>query len=626
MTTLTETYHDVGLTTASGRVVVTAAQERESAGGGSRIIPKEVARTFSGGSFELELEPGLAEVWVYITDGPTLGKRVTIPATGPVRLKDLTPEVLDLKTVTLFTEDQLDTWVANHLTQGDPGDKGAQVVSSTVVAGRIAYTLSDGTTADGGLAPVAALAFADDGTPYPVGSPGKLLATVDAAVSRVKRPSHAPALGLFFPEAEGATIGSSNNTAAIQAAVDACPAGARVVFPLGNLIHTSPISITKAVKLVGLGSGKYMTRMMADGCNGIEVAAGVAGFEMSGIELATKVRYTTTANAQIGVKVSGTAASQATNHIYRDVYIDGFWTAFQSRYLWSSVLDNFGCNNGLIGIDAYGLSVNNFVCGGSRISVAQVAGSRGIRFSGYDSPGGAAAASEGWTVTGVLIDGGEIGVEIIGYTHMNISDNIIDHCGLYGVLIRDNGTNFAGNSKIAGNYIALSGTSATAGICSANAISNTQNRGNRITDNHILAYTGAACINGISVTGAYGKATITGNVSSGMSGPDIRVNCVNNIIRSNRCLSASAPANIYTTYVNHIEGNEGTVYLNVGEPVVYAMDALGRRIFSGTQAPTVGAFSWGDEVRHARPAVGSPKSWLCTASGSPGTWVSTGNL
>jgi len=43
-------------------------------------------------------------------------------------------------------------------------------------------------------------------------------------------------------------------------------------------------------------------------------------------------------------------------------------------------------------------------------------------------------------------------------------------------------------------------------------------------------------------------------------------------------------------------------------------------------APTSGTYSQGDRVVNATPAVGQPKGWICTVGGTPGTWVSEGNL
>ena len=52
----------------------------------------------------------------------------------------------------------------------------------------------------------------------------------------------------------------------------------------------------------------------------------------------------------------------------------------------------------------------------------------------------------------------------------------------------------------------------------------------------------------------------------------------------------------------------------------------GRLQAAGTAAPTTGTWERGDYVRNSNPAVGQPKGWICTVSGTPGTWVSEGNL
>jgi len=45
-----------------------------------------------------------------------------------------------------------------------------------------------------------------------------------------------------------------------------------------------------------------------------------------------------------------------------------------------------------------------------------------------------------------------------------------------------------------------------------------------------------------------------------------------------------------------------------------------------TVVPAVGSWLIGQRVFNIVPAVGQPKSWVCTVSGAPGTWVSEGNL
>jgi hypothetical protein len=47
---------------------------------------------------------------------------------------------------------------------------------------------------------------------------------------------------------------------------------------------------------------------------------------------------------------------------------------------------------------------------------------------------------------------------------------------------------------------------------------------------------------------------------------------------------------------------------------------------TATAAPTTGTWRVGDHVENSTPAVGQPKGWWCTVAGTPGTWVSEGNL
>lgn len=51
-----------------------------------------------------------------------------------------------------------------------------------------------------------------------------------------------------------------------------------------------------------------------------------------------------------------------------------------------------------------------------------------------------------------------------------------------------------------------------------------------------------------------------------------------------------------------------------------------RKIVWGTAAPTSGTWEQGDRLFNISATVGQPKSFVCTVSGTPGTWVSEGNL
>ena len=73
----------------------------------------------------------------------------------------------------------------------------------------------------------------------------------------------------------------------------------------------------------------------------------------------------------------------------------------------------------------------------------------------------------------------------------------------------------------------------------------------------------------------------------------------------------------FTTYY------EAMAYLDSG---IYASQTKSSVVFSLNAAPVVGYWVAGDTCINSNPAVGQPKGWVCTTSGTPGTWVSTGNL
>lgn len=73
-------------------------------------------------------------------------------------------------------------------------------------------------------------------------------------------------------------------------------------------------------------------------------------------------------------------------------------------------------------------------------------------------------------------------------------------------------------------------------------------------------------------------------------------------------------------------GATPTVLNNSGARLVNFYGALGRAITYGTAAPVAGTWAVGDRVYNQSPSIGQPKSWVCTVAGTPGTWVSEGNL
>lgn len=83
--------------------------------------------------------------------------------------------------------------------------------------------------------------------------------------------------------------------------------------------------------------------------------------------------------------------------------------------------------------------------------------------------------------------------------------------------------------------------------------------------------------------------------------------------------------NSNTTTVTY--GRSSAVGESVNIPNLFlGLNTNGRCITYASTAPASGEWARGDRVFNTAPAVGSPKGWICTVGGTPGTWVSEGNL
>lgn len=88
-------------------------------------------------------------------------------------------------------------------------------------------------------------------------------------------------------------------------------------------------------------------------------------------------------------------------------------------------------------------------------------------------------------------------------------------------------------------------------------------------------------------------------------------------VKLERIGTGSAPVAISLPIVTEV-GTSTHDAIAVTRPTTYRSSAAA--------APTAGAWARGTRVLPLVPAVGSPKARICTVSGSPGTWVSEGDL
>lgn len=122
------------------------------------------------------------------------------------------------------------------------------------------------------------------------------------------------------------------------------------------------------------------------------------------------------------------------------------------------------------------------------------------------------------------------------------------------------------------------------------------------------------------------NSTLTGNFFQGAAAGLIVSNLTGcrgtgNIIKTstaNRFLSSGTNLNNYFDESNDFDMTDTGKIQNT---------TAGVNICQRFNAPPSGG-NWqvGDRVIQSSPAVGSPKGWMCTLAGSPGTWVSEGNL
>jgi len=196
---------------------------------------------------------------------------------------------------------------------------------------------------------------------------------------------------------------------------------------------------------------------------------------------------------------------------------------------------------------------------------------------------------------------------------VNISNNIIEACGYT--------TRVIGGLRKRGIYI--------------DATASTPNKINRcyINDNKIIT----AVPFGIAGTVAQYGIYILANIDE--------LHIKNNVTQYQSIQSIYRIANSSTITLIEHSGNEDPYdFLSATYGSIYRSTTTPAKIwracrpgFNGqvtvwmaewydTAIPTTGYNYPGDRVIKSNPSVGQPKAWVCTTAGTPGTWVSEGNL
>jgi hypothetical protein len=281
--------------------------------------------------------------------------------------------------------------------------------------------------------------------------------------------------------------------------------------------------------------------------------------------------------------------------------------------------------------DTYGIKLNSQ--GSAAVSNTIIARSIGVTTGGLGI--GVAALNTGNLESTALVDSNYIVSARYGVLHTDTTTNT----KVFTTTIRDNrindavlhGVNVGSNCTVEGNRIYRSGSEA---VTAQAPIAQTYIRNNfafncastnnpTISDTVVFSQTG---------TGSQGYFEVVGNVIEDTRGASAAkygyffhaygMPSANKIVFTPGVTSGLFTAIAFDKYFS-------AVGVSIQLPGTLVPAA---RTFIVSNSPAL-AFPWntlpwnaGDRAVFDAPAIGLPKAWVCTVAGTPGTWVSEGNL
>ena len=309
----------------------------------------------------------------------------------------------------------------------------------------------------------------------------------------------------------------------------------------------------------------------------------------------------------------------------------------KSGIIRNNVVRNTKLGVNAIGAEGYSMNViidGNSVIGGGSIfggigAVGSVISPANIIISNNKLIRGAYGNEVGITLVGLvnifivsgnIIDQYDIGIryntdDATGTYHvqgLHISSNIVTNYKSFGVVIYTLASdNTSPQIDIVGNTLSATSSPNTT-YPNAGIYANYTN----VANNSVRTADTAAAIEADHGSNISGNIIINGTSTAGIQ--LTAGNTVQNYV-SNNILSSF----IYDQGTNIIFGNLGGtgVTPNTNKFTLGLMTFY----FSNT-VPVAGTYKLGDRIINNNPAVGQAKGWVCTVAGTPGTWVSEGNL
>jgi hypothetical protein len=231
------------------------------------------------------------------------------------------------------------------------------------------------------------------------------------------------------------------------------------------------------------------------------------------------------------------------------------------------------------------------------------------------------------------------GIQISGNntSGVTVSNNRIEYTADIGIIVGITAGANNGNVHIVGNSVQVTHTKGGIQVSNAGDL-DCSVAGNRVLGND--------------------NANSNSGLNAGIWADTIKVHCTGNVIQKFfigiRCQGTASTRNIALNISGNsvidcntgISGSGGTVIVQAnsikncttsfggnawGGIVIGAAASQGfgggpTVIVCDTSSPVAGTWAVGDRVLKSNPAIGQPKGWVCTVAGTPGTWVSEGNL
>lgn len=163
-------------------------------------------------------------------------------------------------------------------------------------------------------------------------------------------------------------------------------------------------------------------------------------------------------------------------------------------------------------------------------------------------------------------------------------------------------------------------------ICVGNPLAATVSVGDTFKANRLNGYMAYFCGTDVRLT----SPSFYGNVGGAGSSRSVYYENTGRVVVTNPVFSNMTFKAELASATEYVENGwyaaTPTILNTAGARLINFYGTLGRATTYGTAAPTTNTWAVGDRVYNQSPSAGQPKSWVCTVAGTPGTWVSEGNL